>query len=81
MQTIALVWTLLSKQAPSYVLIISFIFHATSEQNPYAGPLPVVQKVLIVCPVSLVNVSSSLDVMTLFTTAHFQLVCKPELEG
>lgn len=61
MQTIALVWTLLSELALSYALIIRFTFHATSEQNPYAGPLPVVQKVLIVCPVSLVNVSPSLN--------------------
>jgi hypothetical protein len=76
-QTIALVWTLLSELALSYALIIRFTFHATLEQNPYAGPLPVVQKVLIVCPVSLVNVGPHL--MTLFTTAHF--VYKPELEG
>lgn len=27
-----------------------------AEQNPYASPRPVVEKVLIVCPVSLVNV-------------------------
>jgi len=60
-QTIALVWTLLSELALSYSLIIGFTFHVTSEQNPYAGPLPVVQKVLIVCPVSLVNVSPSLN--------------------
>jgi DNA repair and recombination protein RAD54B len=30
-----------------------------AEQNPYASPRPVVEKVLIVCPVSLVNVKQS----------------------
>ena len=30
------------------------------EQNPYASPGPVVEKVLIVCPVSLVNVKQSI---------------------
>ena len=77
MQTIALVWTLLSELALSYALFIKFIFHATSEQNPYSGLLPVVQKVLIVCPVSLVNVSPLLD--DIATIAHF--VYNPELEG
>ena len=53
-KTIALVWTLISSwfRLPYLSLISVFAL----EQNPYAEPLGVVQKVLIVCPVSLVNV-------------------------
>ena len=54
----------------------------TSEQNPYAGPLPVVQKVLIVCPVSLVSVSPSLQWQYLLPlilyTSHFNQNWKAE---
>ena len=39
------------------------------EQNPYAGIGPVLKKVMIVCPVSLVNVS--LFTMLCFPVVHF----------
>ena len=54
-KTIALVWTLISSW--SRVLHLSLI-SVSLEQNPYAEPFGVVQKVLIVCPVSLINVRS-----------------------
>ena len=58
LQTITLVWTLLStlstRARSSYLS-----FNTLAEQNPYAGLGPVVGKVMIVCPVSLINVGAS----------------------
>jgi DNA repair and recombination protein RAD54B len=56
LQTISLIWTLLSEH-PNIVYNLVLI-GCTSEQNPYAGNGPAVSKVLVVCPVSLVNVSA-----------------------
>ena len=40
---------------PSYLTIVPYFL----EQNPYAGLGPIVGKVMIVCPVSLINVRMS----------------------
>jgi len=47
----------------------------TTEQNPYAGTGPVLSKVLVVCPVSLVNVRGN--------EIHLFAIKRPltELEG
>ncbi len=56
LQTISLVWTLLSKALNGFISCFAKI---SPGQNPYSGMGPVVEKVLIVCPVSLINVSLS----------------------
>jgi hypothetical protein len=50
----------------------------TTEQNPYAGTGPVLSKVLVVCPVSLVNVRGNEIHLFLFLAIKRPLT---ELEG
>jgi len=67
-QSIALIWTLLSasltspsSRPPPALLpqLLSDALHALAEQNPYqGGPVGVVDRVMIVCPVTLIKVRS-----------------------
>ncbi|KAN0090963.1 P-loop containing nucleoside triphosphate hydrolase protein [Tylopilus felleus] len=52
LQTIALVWTLLSKAVSVFFFKVS---HNSAEQNPYGGGVGAIGKALVVCPVSLIN--------------------------
>ncbi|KAG6906213.1 hypothetical protein DXG01_015152, partial [Tephrocybe rancida] len=47
--------------------------HQCEEQNPYATSTPVVEKVLIVCPVSLVNVSVFLAIVYIEVLKQFRI--------
>lgn len=63
LQTIALVWTLLSELGCIFPPLTQYS-GISKEQNPYAKN-PVIGKCLIACPVSLVNVRAQLLVNAL----------------
>jgi hypothetical protein len=52
-QTIAVIWTLLSRAIRFYIHTVDSHF---LEQNPYGGTGPVIGKAMVVCPVSLIEV-------------------------
>jgi SNF2 family DNA or RNA helicase len=61
LQTIALVWTLLSRSRRRHLTACERQISPVAEQNPYGGTSAggVIGKALIVCPVTLVNVGGS----------------------